>query len=507
MRPVAGIPPPSRAVTVGAVAERLAGLVERVVGESSARIAGLSQDSRTLLPGEIFAARSGKTADGGAFIEVALFKGASALLLGVGMPIPATRLPVIWVNDIERAIPLAAEAAFGFPSHQLKVVGITGTNGKTTSTWLAQQALLGAGHTAASLGTLGFNFGGAWVDVGLTTPQADAVCRFEQQALSGGASHFVMEVSSHALSLHRVLGLKFSVAVFTNLTQDHLDFHGSLEAYFLAKSQLFTERAPEVSVIHTTSPWGQRLAKLAKGRVITVGLEAGTDVFPSAWQIGARRLTAKVELPSGRVELMAPLTGQHNLENCLTALAIVEGLGLDVQAAAAALATVAQVPGRMERCDSELDDVAVVVDYAHTPDALARALSAARGVGEGRLICVFGCGGDRDATKRPLMGERVRDAADFAFITNDNPRSEAPSSIARAIEAAFVGDTSRYAVVLDRAEAISTAILGAASGDVVLVAGKGHETYQIVDSVRSEFDDRAQARKALVQRREQGRHR
>ncbi len=503
---MAAVPPPSLAVTVGAVAECLAGWVERVVGQGSARIAGLSQDSRTILPGEIFAARAGKSEDGGAFIEVALSKGASALLLGVGMPVPATQLPVIWVNDIERAIPLAAEAAFGFPSHQLKVVGITGTNGKTTSTWLTQQALLGTGYSAASLGTLGFNFGGASIEVGLTTPQADAVCRFEQQALSRGASHFVMEVSSHALSLHRVLGLKFSVAAFTNLTQDHLDFHGSLEDYFLAKSKLFTELEPGVSVIHTTSPWGQRLAKLAKGRVITVGLQAGADVFPSAWQVGARSLTAKVKLPSGSVEFLAPLAGKHNLENCLTALAIVEGLGLDVQAAAAALATVPQVPGRMERCDSELDDVAVVVDYAHTPDALARALLAARGVGEGRLVCVFGCGGDRDATKRPLMGASVRDAADFAFITNDNPRSESPSLIARAIEAAFVGHAPSYSVVLDRAEAIATAIVGAASGDVILVAGKGHETYQIVEGVRSPFDDRVQARKALAQRREQGRH-
>ena len=502
---MAAVTPAPFAVTVGAVAASLSGLIARVGGSPAVGVAGLSQDSRTILPGEIFAARAGKSADGGAFIEAALSKGASALLLGVEVQLPATQVPIIWVSDIERAIPLAAEAAFGYPSQQLKVVGITGTNGKTTSTWLVQQALLGAGYSAASLGTLGFNFGGVSVDVGLTTPQADAVCRFEQQALSKGASHFVMEVSSHALLLNRVLGLKFSVGAFTNLTQDHLDFHGSLENYFLAKSKLFTELEPGVSVIHTTSPWGQRLVKLAKGRVITVGLQAGADVFPSAWQIDARSLTAKVELPSGRVEFLAPLVGKHNLENCLTALAIVEGLGLDVQAAAEALATVPQVPGRMERCDSEFDDVAVVVDYAHTPDALTRALSAARGVGQGRLVGVFGCGGDRDPTKRSLMGESVRAGADFAFITNDNPRSESPSLIARAIEVAFVGEASRYSVVLDRAEAITSAILGAASGDVILVAGKGHETYQIAEGVRSEFDDRVQARKALAQRRELGR--
>lgn len=496
----------TQAVTVGEVARSLRDLGVRVVGDQSVAVTGLCQDSRQLLSGEIFAVRTGKYAAGATYVDTALALGASALLVEAGSVPRALPVPVIEVDNIERGIAFAAEAAFGFPSRELKLVGITGTNGKTTSAWLVQHALIGAGVPTARLGTLGFECQGVWVDASLTTPEADAVCRFERQALNASATHFVMEVSSHALLQNRVEGLTFGVAAFTNLTQDHLDFHPNMEAYFTAKARLFTDLSPEVSVIHSASAWGKRLVRLAQGRVLVVGTERDADVRLRQWQLKSRSLEATIDLPSGRVELCAPLSGQHNLENCLTALAIVEALKLDVQQAARALETVPQVPGRMERCDAPDDDIAVIVDYAHTPDALSRVLAAARGLGGGKLICVFGCGGDRDASKRRAMGESVRANADFAFITNDNPRSESPSLIASAIELAFSGHADQYSLVLDRAEAIETAISSAAAGDVVVVAGKGHETYQIVGAARLTFDDRVQA-KAALERRRHGRRR
>ncbi|MDX2051473.1 MAG: UDP-N-acetylmuramoyl-L-alanyl-D-glutamate--2,6-diaminopimelate ligase [Polyangiaceae bacterium] len=492
---------PVSLVNLGDVVDALGKRVVRLVGDRSLPVSGLSQDSRRVLAGEIFAARTGKAQSGLKYLDAALARGAVALLVEAGNVTRELQIPVVEVDDIEGAIAAGAEAAFGFPSKKLQTIGITGTNGKTTSTWLVQQALVGAGKMCASLGTLGFNFQGVSEDTGLTTPEADAICRFEKEALTRGATHFAMEVSSHALVQQRVEGKHFSVAAFTNLTQDHLDFHGSMESYFLAKARLFTDFGVEVSVIHTEHEWGKRLARMATGRVLSIGDGAGANVKVRQFELGPRGLSATVSFPSGLVDLVAPLTGKHNLENCLTALSVVEALGLDVRAAATALQNMPQVPGRMERCDAPEDDIAVIVDYAHTPDALCRALSASRELTSGRLICVFGCGGDRDAAKRPLMGESVRALADFAFITNDNPRSESPQQIARAIEAAFAGDAARYSVVLDRSCAISDAILGAAPGDVVVIAGKGHESYQIIGSVRSDFDDRAEAKRALSTRR------
>jgi UDP-N-acetylmuramoyl-L-alanyl-D-glutamate--2,6-diaminopimelate ligase len=313
-----------------------------------------------------------------------------------------------------------------------------------------------------------------------------------------------MEVSSIALVQARVEAVAFTVAAFSNLTQDHLDFHGSMQAYAEAKSRLFVELSPRVAVINVDDPFGGELARRVKGAVLTVSrLTQRADVYPREARLDAAGIHATLRLPSGELRIETRLVGAHNLDNVLLTLGIVEALGLDVAHAAAGLAAVAaSVPGRLERCDEPGDDVTVLVDYAHSPDALRRVLDAVRGLSRGELHCVFGCGGDRDPTKRPKMGAAVGAAADRATITNDNPRSEVPVAIARAIEPGLRASGIPYDIVLDRAVAIERAILGAAPGDLVLLAGKGHEPYQIIGPEKRVFDDRAEARRALALRRE-----
>jgi UDP-N-acetylmuramoyl-L-alanyl-D-glutamate--2,6-diaminopimelate ligase len=400
----------------------------------------------------------------------------------------------------------AAEALYGFPTRSLGVVGITGTNGKTTSAWLAAEAIQGAGGRTARLGTLGFAFGRERTEGSLTTPQADEISRYAARVLAQGGTHLCMEVSSHALAQARVDALHFQVAAFTNLTQDHLDYHDSMEAYGAAKERLFAELAPERAVINIDDPFGQALLSRSQAPVLSVSRSGQADVTPERLDAGAHGILAAVRLPSGVVELKSPLVGAHNLDNLLLALAIVEALGLDVAAAARALGRVHAVPGRLERCDVPADDVTVVVDYAHTPDALERALGALRHLTQGRVLCVFGCGGDRDARKRPLMGEVVGRLADRAYVTSDNPRSESAQVICDAIELGLRQHDTPYCVELERSVAIQSAILDADPEDVVLIAGKGHEPYQVIGDDVRRFDDRVEARRALALRRErQGR--
>jgi len=313
-----------------------------------------------------------------------------------------------------------------------------------------------------------------------------------------------MEVSSIALTLERVRGLRFEVAAFSNLTQDHLDFHGNMAEYAEAKALLFTALSPAVSVSNVDDAFGSELAGRAHGRVIRVSKRAGADVYPREVTVDAKGIRGHIRTPSGEVELESRLVGPHNLDNLLLALGVLEGLGVDVARAATALGTAPQVPGRLERCDESNDDILVLVDYAHTPDALERVLDAARGMTEKRVLCAFGCGGDRDPQKRPKMGAAVGQRADYALITNDNPRSEDPRAIAEAIEGALKKTGVAYDVVLDRARAIEKIVLAAAPGDVVLIAGKGHEPYQIIAGETHPFDDRIEARRALELRRKRG---
>ena len=354
------------------------------------------------------------------------------------------------------------------------------------------------------MGTLGYSFVGELTASALTTPESDDLVRFAADSLARGATHLVLEASSHALSLARLDGARIAVAAFTNLSLDHLDFHGDMASYGEAKAGLFTEFAPDTSVINVDDPMGAELAERAQGRVLRTSREFG-DVFPKQVSVDERGIRGQFSVLGESVELETRLVGSHNLDNVLMTLAIGAALGLELEPLAEAYADPRLgVPGRLERCDAEQDDLVVLVDYSHTPDALFRALSTVRALSKGRVHCVFGCGGDRDEQKRPLMGEVAARGADRVVITNDNPRSESPSRIAEAIEKGVRGVTKDYRVVLDRARAIEETLLGAQPGDAVLIAGKGHETYQIVGSERRDFDDRVQARHALTLRRGRG---
>ncbi len=405
-----------------------------------------------------------------------------------GEPLPATRLPLVEVTNVKRALALAAEAVYGFPSRAIDVVGVTGTNGKTTTTFLIEQGLSAAGALPARLGTLGFEMAGHTFGDTLTTPEADDIARCLLEVQKQRGTHLVLEVSSIALVQERVSGLRFRAAAFTNLTQDHLDFHGTLEAYAEAKAQLFTRLAPETSVVHVGDAFGKQLAARVRSGLLTVA-RTGADIRVSASELSARGIRADVVTPKGDCKLESSLIGEHNLENLLLALGVLIGLGLAPEAAAHALSEAPQVPGRLERCEGPSDDVLVVVDYAHTPDALARALSAVRALGTGRVLCVFGC------------GEAVGRGADYAYVSSDNPRSEAPQAIVTAILPGLQAASAAFEVELDRALAIEKAILRAQPGDVVMIAGKGHEDYQIIGTEKRHFDDRQQARRALALRR------
>ena len=369
--------------------DELSGFRPRLGGRADVYVQGVCQDSRRVAPGDLFVARGGDTADGSVFVADALARGAVAVLAERELELA---VPVVHVDDVRAALGAAAHAVYGKPSEQLKVVGITGTNGKTTVSFLAQHALTQAGVSSARLGTLGFAVGRTTVDTGLTTPGADDVARFMASAASRGSQAFVMEVSSHALSQHRVDDVRFAVAAFTNFTQDHLDYHESMDAYRAAKFRLFTELAPAVAVVNIDSDTGAQLHRQLQagaGRVISVGRQPSADVRPVAFVHDTRGIRGMVQCPSGQVDIDTRLIGEHSLENLLVTLGIFEALDVDVRKVAGALQSVPQVPGRLERCDVPVDDVCVVVDYAHTPDALRRALLAVRGAElRQRRVCV-----------------------------------------------------------------------------------------------------------------------
>jgi UDP-N-acetylmuramoyl-L-alanyl-D-glutamate--2,6-diaminopimelate ligase len=477
----------------------------KVTGDPSVEVRGVRQDSRGVLPGELFAVRAGAHTTGWMFVDDAIRRGAVAVMADQEPSSAPLGVPLLVVRDMRTAIARASAIVYGDPTRSLSVVGITGTNGKTTTSYLVCRALEACGARTGLIGTIGYKFEDWSVDAPHTTPEADDIARLARTMLDRGASHLVMEVSSHALAQARVEAVQFRAAAFTNLTQDHLEYHGSMAAYGEAKARLFVELAPQVSVINVDDPFGRDLARRGHGPLVTVSSVPGTDadVVPRRTLLDFRSTAATVRTPSGEVELDSKLIGAHNLSNMLLGLGISSALGLDVGKAAAAFSDAA-VPGRLERCDGPGDDLVALVDYAHTPDALERVLSTLstlrKASAGSRLICVFGCGGDRDPTKRAPMGRAVAKWADIAVVTSDNPRSEDPAAIVEAIQPGLEG--ARAVVVeLDRKKAIASAIAGARSGDVVVIAGKGHETYQIIGDVTRHFDDREEAREALARRR------
>jgi UDP-N-acetylmuramoyl-L-alanyl-D-glutamate--2,6-diaminopimelate ligase len=477
-----------------------------VSGDATVRVSGVHHDSRAVQPGDLFVARRGERSDGARFVADAVGRGASAVLAARGAVDAAeARVPVVTVDDPAAALAFAASAVYGHPSFALEVVGITGTNGKTTTAHLVRAAVDGAlGRPSCGvLGTVGHTFDGWSAAAEHTTPEADEVARTMAAMRARGATHVAMEVSSHALELGRVRAVRFRVAALTNLTQDHLDFHGSMDAYAAAKARLFTELGPGGVVVNVDDAFGRALVPRVKAPLVRVSARVGAeaDVVPLHAAVDARGITATVRTPEGEVKLVSRLVGAHNLENLLLALGIASSLELDLSRAAESLSREPGAPGRLERCDAEGDDLMALVDYAHTPDALARALDAVRAVTTGKIWCVFGCGGDRDPTKRGPMGEAVGRRADVAIVTNDNPRTEDAAAIASAVVAGVRAAGKEPQVELDRRKAIAHAVRSSGTGDVVLVAGKGHEDYQVVGTVKQPFDDRTETRLALQARR------
>jgi UDP-N-acetylmuramoyl-L-alanyl-D-glutamate--2,6-diaminopimelate ligase len=492
----------------------------QIVGDASVRVSGVRHDSRAIERGDLFVARRGEKVDGAHFVRDAVTRGAAAIMTAHAafgtIDARALGVPVLLVDDPAAALGFVASAVYGHPSFALEVVGITGTNGKTTTAHLTRAAIDGAlgAKVCGVLGTVGHAYGEWRSDAAHTTPEADDVARVMAAMRAKGATHVAMEVSSHALDLGRVRGVHFRVAALTNLTQDHLDFHGSMEAYGESKARLFTELGPGSAVVNVDDAFGADLVGRIKAPLVRVSArldaDARVEIAPREVRLEATGTAATVRTPAGDVRIASRLVGAHNLENLLLSLGIAHALELDLGRAADALSREAGAPGRFERCDGEGDDVTVLVDYAHTPDALVRALDAVRGVLRGpagpgdagaRVWCVFGCGGDRDPTKRGPMGEAVARRADVAVVTSDNPRTEDPRAIADAVVAGVRRAGVEPVVDLDRRRAIDFAVRSASRGDAVLIAGKGHEDYQLVGMVKLPFDDRAEARRALAERR------
>jgi UDP-N-acetylmuramoyl-L-alanyl-D-glutamate--2,6-diaminopimelate ligase len=488
------------------VAELAAPLGAQVRGPADREIQGLAHDSRTVRPGDLFAAIRGFNHDGHRHAPDAVRRGAAALLVDHALP-DLTAAQLI-VPDTREAFAAAADAFYGRPSGTLSVCGVTGTNGKTTTTFLIDALLRAAGRRTGVIGTLGVRLDGAPVDFHATTPttpEASDLQRLLREMLDGGVQDVAMEVTSHALALHRVDHCRFATAVFTNLTRDHLDLHGTFEGYRDAKARLFAMVEPTgVAIVNADDPSGEAMARASRAPVWRYGIDGGAS--PQGGEAGVRvraeRLVVTprgtqfvITWPEGRTSLVLPLLGRFNVSNALAAFAVGLSRGVPAETMRQALESAPGVPGRFEAVD-EGQPFAVIVDYAHTPDSLEQVLRLAGGIGSGRRIVVFGCGGDRDRTKRPIMGKIGTTLADYAVFTSDNPRSEDPLAILREIEAGAAG-ARNYCTEADRRKAIEQAIGLARPGDVVVIAGKGHETYQIVGDHVIDFDDRAVAREVL----------
>ncbi len=456
-------------------------------------VAALAYDNRRVGPGTVFFCVRGFTRDGHDFAADAVARGAVALV--VDHPL-ALGVPEVVVEDVRAAMAPAAARLHGDPTAALRTIGVTGTNGKTTTTYLVRALLEAAGERTGLLGTVTSIVGGIEHAVSRTTPEAIDLQATFAAMRDGGDSHCVMEVSSHALALGRADAIHWAAAIFTNLTQDHLDFHPTMEDYFSAKCRLFVEGRPQVAVVNIDDPYGARLAAQLRGVVptlVTVAIDsAGADLRATAIESAFTGSS----FTAGGLRLHSPLPGRFNVMNVLGAVAAVRALGVDDAAIAAALPEAGRVPGRFEPVD-EGQRFAVLVDYAHTPDSLENVLTAARPLTSGRLHCVFGCGGDRDRGKRPQMGEISARLADHTIVTSDNPRSEDPAAIVDEILAGIENRAATEAIV-DRHAAIERAVQLARPGDVVVIAGKGHEQGQeFEDGRRLPFDDVTVAREAL----------
>jgi UDP-N-acetylmuramoyl-L-alanyl-D-glutamate--2,6-diaminopimelate ligase len=467
-------------------------------------VKGLSTNSWACQPGDVFIGMPGTRVDGGSFWANAIEAGAIAALISTQVEATTTDAAlVIPMADMAEACAAIATAFYNYPSRSLKTVGVTGTNGKTTTSHLIEALLNQTQHPSALLGTLYARWPGHEKTATHTTPFAVDLQQTLAQAIDAGCQHAIMEVSSHALAQKRVLGCEFDVAIFTNLTQDHLDYHRGMEDYFAAKALLFSPTYLRgKAVINIDDAYGVRLAEtLSPEKVWTYSTESnGADLWTSDLIYGTSGVSGQIHTPKGSGAFHLPLVGQFNVANFLAAVGAGLALDLELSIILQTLSTFSGVPGRMQQIMVKPDqDITVVVDYAHTPDSLENLLKAARPFAKGDIICVFGCGGDRDRTKRPLMGAIAARLADLAVVTSDNPRTEDPQKIlADVLEGIPAGTNS--IVEADRRVAIGRAIVQAKPGDTILIAGKGHEDYQILGTEKVHFDDREEAEASLRQR-------
>ena len=459
----------------------------------------ISCDSRDVTPGTVFVALRGPLQDGHRYIDEAVKRKASAVILEDGSlkPLAGTSALFILVKDSKEALSKIAGNFFGRPYQRIKCVGITGTNGKTTVSYLVKSVLNAADIKCGLIGTIGYKVLEENLKTNNTTPGVLELHELMSNMVQAGDSYVVLEVSSHALDQERVKGIIFRSAIFTNLTQDHLDYHRTMEDYFLAKQKLFTECSNENTnfIINKDEASGQRLLGSIKGRILTYGFSSDVDVCVIRHELSRNGSQAIIKTPQGLINIVSSLVGRHNLYNIMAAVAFGVSEGLDPASIKKGIEAVSFVPGRLERIDAK-KGFSVFVDYAHTDDALKNVLESLRLIlHNGRIITVFGCGGDRDKDKRPKMGSVASALSDHCIVTSDNPRSEDPDEIIKQVVAGM--EKNNFEVVCDRYQAIQKALSMAAGGDFVLVAGKGHETYQIIKGKTFAFDDKAVVLKIL----------
>jgi UDP-N-acetylmuramoyl-L-alanyl-D-glutamate--2,6-diaminopimelate ligase len=475
---------------------------ERISGDANVEVRAIEYDSRKLAPGGIFFALRGEKLNGMSFVPNALRAGAVAVAAETARP-DSLAEGVGWIElrqgTERRVLARAAANFYGHPADALKLVGITGTNGKTTTTFLVDAILRGAGFTSGLVGTTGYRTPAGARPALNTTPESLDLQQMFAEIRDAGGTHATLEASSHALAMDRLSGCHFAVAIFTNLTRDHLDYHRTFDEYFAAKRRLFEGTgagAPDAAVVNIDDPYGARLEGLAK-RTLTYGLKGSPDVTARKFHLSFDGLKFTAQTPAGKIEVDSPLVGRINVYNILAAIGAAVALEIPNAKIEEGIATLELVPGRFERVD-EGQPFLVVVDYAHTDDALRNLVATARDISPGaRIITLFGAGGDRDRTKRPMMGEAAGSMSDLVVLTSDNPRGEDPLLIMNDVAVGLQKANATYRIEPDREKAMEVALDEARPGDIVLLAGKGHETYQVLRDGAIEFDDREKARAIL----------
>lgn len=469
-----------------------------VTGDAMTEVASITVDSRKVSKGSLFAAVRGFSVDGNIFIPDAVRKGASVIVTDAEADIQGAA--VIRVHDARKAAAVIADRFYQSPQESLVMTGVTGTNGKTTTTYMVKSIFEAGGMGCGVIGTIKHIVGKRSVQSLNTTPEAADIHAYLAEMVSAGQTACVMEVSSHALSLSRVYGIRFRAAAYLNLTRDHLDFHGDFKSYLDAKSILFSSLSGDATaVINRDDPYADHIIHISKNaNIMTFGESAGTDIRPESMRLGPKGSDITLATPSGTIHILLPIPGRYNVWNAMAATGIGLASGLPLDVVARGLEAVETVKGRYEIVD-EGQPFTVIVDYAHTPDALERVLTSAREITTGRVISVFGCGGDRDKGKRPMMGGISSRIADISVVTSDNPRTEDPNAIIKDIIEGIAPD-STYEIHADREEAIERALSLARPDDTVVIAGKGHEDYQIIGTERRHFDD-AETVRRIVRRK------